>query len=463
MDKKAVKSYLVGYDGDEHYRIWLKEENEVISSRDVIFQEKPSRCVQLILKEPSNEGKHAEEKLDEKVQEPTSDAEDNSEENEQEITSDTEEDNDEELQPSSDRQLRNHSLLCKPARFEDFIIEAESFIYETDNSGTFEEAINSRESANWKKAMESEMASHRENQTRELTNLPTGSKALLCRWVFRIKTNPDGSINKYKARLVVKGYSQRQGIDYNATYSPVAKLGTIRAIRVSIAAEEKMYSTQFDVSTAFLYRELDQTIYMQQPEGYKDRTERVCKLKRSLYGLKQAPHCWNKCFGQFLLKLSFKASDANPCLYDKEVNGRKLLIMLYLDDGLVSATNQEDLDNFLKELKTRFKVYIGEVSCFLGLKIECHKDGSIGISQKAYARKILQHFGFEGCKPAPTPMLKESRLQKPKDIKRQEFPYLQAIGALMYLMVGARPDIAYSVGYLSRSLELSIQDTTWML
>ncbi|GBM55333.1 Retrovirus-related Pol polyprotein from transposon TNT 1-94 [Araneus ventricosus] len=128
-----------------------------------------------------------------------------------------------------------------------------------------------------------------------------------------------------------------------------------------------MYLLQFDVSTAFLYGELDETIYMQQPEGYKDGTERVCKLKRSLYGLKQAPRCRNKCFGQFLLKLDFKASDADPCLYTKEVNGRKLLIVLYVDVGLVAATNQEDLDNFLKELKPRFKVYIGEVSCFLRL------------------------------------------------------------------------------------------------
>ncbi|GBN56145.1 Retrovirus-related Pol polyprotein from transposon TNT 1-94 [Araneus ventricosus] len=177
-----------------------------------------------------------------------SDAEDDSEENEQEITSDTEEDNDEELQPSS----RNRSLLRKPARFEDYIMEAESFIYETDNLKIFKEAINRKESANWKKAMESETASHRENQTWELTDLPTGSKALPCRWVFRIKINSDGSINKYKARLVVKGYSPRKGIGYSETYSPVAKLGTICAI-LSIDAEEKMYFSQFDVSTAFLY------------------------------------------------------------------------------------------------------------------------------------------------------------------------------------------------------------------
>ncbi|GBL93534.1 Retrovirus-related Pol polyprotein from transposon RE1 [Araneus ventricosus] len=281
-------------------------------------------------------------------------------------------------------------------------MEAESFVYETDNPGTFEESINSKESANWKKAMESEMASHRENQTWELTHLPAGSKALPCRWVFKIKTNPDGSINKYKARLVLKGYSQRQCIDYSETYSPVANLGTIRAI-LGIAAEEKMYLSQSDVSIGFLYGKLDETIYIQQPEGYigtrrtrnhKERTERVCKLKLSLHGLNQAPRCWNKCFGQFLLKLGFKANDADPCLYSKEKNGRKLLIVLYVDDGLVAATNQEDLDNFLKELKPRFKVFIGEVTCFLGLKLNAKKMVLLKLVRKHMQEKSSSVLGL---------------------------------------------------------------------
>ncbi|GBM45249.1 hypothetical protein AVEN_140141-1 [Araneus ventricosus] len=126
---------------------------------------------------------------------------------------------------------------------------------------------------------------------------------------------------------------------------------------------------------------------------------------------------------------------------------------LNVDDGLVAATNQEDLENFLIELKTRFKVYIGEVSCFLGLEIEHQKDGSIEISQKAHEKNILQRFGFEGCKPAPTPKLKQWRLQNPAAPRRPKDRNRQAVGALMYLMVGTRPDIACSVGYLSGSLE----------
>ncbi|GFV77405.1 copia protein [Trichonephila clavipes] len=173
-----------------------------------------------------------------------------------------------------------------------------------------------------------------------------------------------------------------------------------------------MHLTQFDVSTAFLYGDLEETIFMKQPEGFKDGSGRVCKLKRSLYGLKQSPCCWNKCFGQFLKDLGFKASEADPCIYNRERKGRKLLIVLYVDDGLIAATDQQDSEMFIKELKTKFKISVGKVSCFLGLEIEHHKDNSITINQKGYARKILKCFGFEECKPVATPMLRICRLQK---------------------------------------------------
>ncbi|GFU40105.1 retrovirus-related Pol polyprotein from transposon TNT 1-94 [Trichonephila clavipes] len=213
-----------------------------------------------------------------------------------------------------------------------------------------------------------------------------------------------------------------------------------------------MHLIQFDVSTAFLYGDLEETIFMKQPEGFKAGSGRVCKLKRSLYGLKQSPRCWNKCFGQFLTDLGFKASEADPCLYIRERKGRKLLIVLYVDDGLIAATDQQDSEMFIKELKTKFKISVGKVSCFLGHEIEHHKDNSLTINQKGYARKILKCFGFEECKPVATPMLKDCRMQK-SETKNSDFPYRQAVGALMYLMVGTRPDLAYSAGFLSRSLE----------
>ncbi|GFX04043.1 retrovirus-related Pol polyprotein from transposon TNT 1-94 [Trichonephila clavipes] len=387
MDKKAIQGYLVGYDGDERYRIWLKKEHRVILSRDVIFQEKAGKCddrTELKLEDrirgDTNQGKYEKQliKIEDNPIEKTLSQED---------LSDSETDREEDAEPTSDRQLRNRSLLQKPKRFEDHIMEAESYL-DDYNPETYEEAINSKDSTNWKKAMESEINSLSENHTWELSDLPVGAKAIPCKWVYRLKTNPDGSINKYKARLVARGFSQRKGIDYSETYSPVAKLGTIRTV-LSIAAEERMHLTQFDVSTAFLYGDLEETIFMKQPEGFKDGSGRVCKLKRSLYGLKQSPRCWNKCFGQFLTDLGFKASEADPCLYIRERKGRKLLIVLYVDDGLIAATDQQDSEMFSKELKTKFKISVGKVSSFLGLEIEHHKDNSITINQKGYARKYL--------------------------------------------------------------------------
>ncbi|GFU47026.1 copia protein [Nephila pilipes] len=226
----------------------------------------------------------------------------------------------------------------------------------------------------------------------------------------------------------------------------MAKLGTIRTV-LSIAAEERMHLTQFDESTVFLYGDLEKTICMQQP-GFKDDTERVCKIKLNLYGLKRSPRCWNKCFGQFLTNLGFRASEAYPypCLYIYERKSKKILIVLYIDDRLIAATDQQDSEMFIKKLKAKFKISV-EVSCFLGLEIEQHRDNSITISQKEYAKKLLQRFEFDECKPVATPMLKDSGFQK------SDFPYRQAVGALMYLMVGTKSDLAYSAGFLSISLE----------
>ena len=147
--------------------------------------------------------------------------------------------------------------------------------------------------------------------------------------MYRVKTNSDGSIDKFKARLVIKGFKQVHGIDCNQTFSPVAKMQAIRSI-LSIGASDKMHLSQFDISTAFLYGDLEEVIYMQQPEGYDDCSGRVCLLKESRYGLKQALRCWNKRFGNYLLKLGFEVSHADPCMFIRSTGNSKLISYMWM-------------------------------------------------------------------------------------------------------------------------------------
>ena len=182
-----------------------------------------------------------------------------------------------------------------------------------------------------------------------------------------------------------------------------------------------MHLSQFDVSTAFLYRELEEDIFMKQPDGFEDGTDRVCKLKRSLYGLKQAPRCWNKRFGIYLLKLGFKASEADPCFYIREKNGKKLLLVLYVDDGLVASSDIKDLNEFFEELKNEFKIISKEADYFLGIQIK-RESGKIKICQEAYAKKILERFNLSGCKKVNTPMLKSSDQEQYRKIRKLIFP-----------------------------------------
>lgn len=347
--------------------------------------------------------------------------------------------------------LRDRSALQKPQRYDDFVLAAVAEVQNLPKDPvTYKQALESPNKELWNKAMMSEINSLNENKTWDLVNLPDGRKALPCKWIYKLKTNPDGSIDKFKARLVLKGYSQQKGIDYDKTFSPVARLTTIRAI-IAIAAKENLNLRQFDVATAFLNGSVEEEIYMKQPEGFHDGTKQVCKLNRSLYGLKQAPRCWNSCIADFLRTTGFQQSEADPCLYIRIKGKSKVLIGLYVDDGLVASNTSTAGDEFIKELKTRFKITTRPASYFLGMEIKAEK-GKITLCQQAYIKKVLEKYGMTNCKPTPTPIIKQSINDTEPDVDIN-FPYRQAVGALTYLTVGTRPDIAYAVSVASRNLE----------
>jgi hypothetical protein len=190
----------------------------------------------------------------------------------------------------------------------------------------------------WKEACDSEMKSLIEMKTWKLVDPPIDSKPIFCKWVFRIKNKPDGSIDRYKARLVICGYLQRQGIDYANTFAPVVSYTGIR-VALSIAAVADLEIMQFDVKTAFLNGELDPPIYIIQPPGYSDGSSKVCLLQRALYGLKQAPAAWYSRMDGFLKTFGLVKSKFDRCVYF----GRGVILLLYVDDGLVLGNDRQIL------------------------------------------------------------------------------------------------------------------------
>lgn len=211
---------------------------------------------------------------------------------------------------------------------------------------SYSEAIISSDSNKWMTAMHDEMASLEKNGTWNLVRLPREKKPIRCKWVFKRKegVSPNDE-TRYKARLVAKGYSQIPGIDYNEVFSPVVKHSSIRTL-LSIVAMHDLELEQLDVKTAFLHGELEEDIYMEQPEGFviPGKEKLVCKLKKSLYGLKQSPRQWYKRFDTFMLSQGFKRSNYDSCVYLKTVSGSAIYLLLYVDDVRITAKTMPEIN-----------------------------------------------------------------------------------------------------------------------
>ena len=270
---------------------------------------------------------------------------------------------------------------------------------------TYKQATMSPQAAFWKAAMEREYDSLMENHTWKLVPPPPGRTIAQCKWVYKIKYTSTGEIDKYKARLVAKRYSQVHGIDYDETFSPVIKHDSVRVL-FAIAAVLRMHMRQFNIGTAYLNSDLTTRIYMQQPEGFIDlkNPSFVCELLKSLYGLKQSGRLWNNTFDNFLKLYNLLTSDADSCVYyrltaDKSID---LIVGIFVDDGIVCATNEADLDAVIQHLKTNFKVTHGPMDYYVGFQV--HRDPinhSILINQARYITDIIQRFQLISPKSPP--------------------------------------------------------------
>ncbi|KAH9656854.1 hypothetical protein KPL70_022837 [Citrus sinensis] len=298
---------------------------------------------------------------------------------------------------------------------------------------SYNEALIDRYVEFWKKAMNQEMESMYSNKVWELVEAPNGVKPIGCKWIYKRKRGVDGKVETFKARLVAEGFTQKEGINYEETFSPVAMLKSIR-ILLSIAA---------------------------QPDGFiqKGQEHMVCKLQRSIYGLKQASRSWNIRFDQAIKSFGFIQNIDEPCVYKKIQEKFVTFLILYVDDILLIGNDIGVLTTIKSWLAKQFDMKdLREASYILGIKLlRDRKNKTLALSQADYIDKILARFSMENSKTGLLPFrhgITFSKDQSPKtseEIERmRRVPYATAVGSLMYAMLCTRPDICFAVWMVSR-------------
>jgi len=259
---------------------------------------------------------------------------------------------------------------------------------------------------------------------------------------------------KHKARLVAKGYVQKFGIDFEEVFAPVARLDTVRVL-LAYAANNGWKIHHLDVKFAFLHGELEEEVYVSQPEGYKvkGREQEVFKLSKALYGLKQAPRAWNVKLDKSLKKLNFRRCLSEQAVYTRGTGDNVVILGVYVDDLIVTRGNPEEINVFKKQMMAEFEMTdLGLLSYYLGIEVD-QKEDFITVKQSGYARKVLEQFGMSECNSTKFPMEPGCKLNADKGGQQVDATeYRKMIGCLRYLL-HSRPDLAYSVGVASRFME----------
>ncbi|WJZ94710.1 hypothetical protein VitviT2T_013543 [Vitis vinifera] len=392
LDDKSFQCVLLGVSEESKaYRLYDPVSKKIVVSRDVVFEE--DKCW--------NWGRSNEEvRLD--VLE-WGDSNEEGSEDEQGVSGE------------SSQQGRNKRV---PFWMEDYVsggefsegdVEHNLVLFtSTADPTTFEEAV---QSSKWRAAMDLEIEAIERNETWELTDLPEGVKKIGVKWVFKTKLNENGKVDKCKARLVAKGYAQQHGIDYTEVFAPVARWDTIRMV-IALAARNGWSVYQLDVKSAFLHGELNEVVFIEQPQGYEKKGEehKVYKLKKALYGLKQAPRAWYSRIEAYFIKEGFKRCSCDHTLFIKTGNGGKILIVsLYVDD----------------------LIFTGKMM------------------RKKYAKEVLERFGMEKSNSVKNPIVPGDRLTKNEGgVKVDATKYKQLVGSLMY-STATRLDLMYVVCLIS--------------
>jgi len=264
-------------------------------------------------------------------------------------------------------------------------------------------------------------------------------KPLTGKWVFKVKQ--DG---KYKARLVIRGCEQEQGINYEEMFSPVISTSALRSL-FAIAAMKNYKIITFDIKTAFLYGNIEEDVYMYPLEGYNCKGK-VFKLKKGLCSLKQASLRWNIRFTDFLKEKNFTSLKSEQCIFKK--NNEDLILRIYV--GILIGNDLQKIEETIIQLKAEFKMtVIYKPKTFVGLEIS-REENIIKLKQEKFTKKVLKQYGMDKAKSVKIPILKNDNRNTPK---KEDCKYREIIGSLLYLSTKTRPDISFSVGFSSRYVE----------
>lgn len=490
LDPKAVECIFVGYpNGVKGYKLYDLKKKQFFVSRDVIFEEdifplKTDKChntteeITLSIENFENEDYLYTPEVEVEgplLEQSNTDTDDLSPEecSNQQFENIPNEDSDISIKEitevpnthDTETEVETSNPTCgnkrgktarpvnPPKHLEDYYLYNAQEIHQYDekNPVTVKEALKSPEADMWKKAMNEEISNLTQAETWELTTKPPGVKIIPSRWLFCKKKDETGNRAKFKARLVAKGYLQVSGVDFQDTFAPVIKLKSIRLL-LAIAAEKDFEIHQMDITAAYLNGVLEEDLYMAQPEGCieEGKEHLVCHLKKSIYGLRQSGRVWNTCLNDFLINYGLARANADPCIYF--CHRRNIIIGVYVDDLLIIG-DMPEINKFKEKIKEKFIAKdLGPASQILSMQI-CKEDGSYTLDQTAYVSEILETFKMTEARPAATPLDPSIKYNKVDDQQWEEserIPYRQAIGSILYLTCGTRPDMAYSSTYMSQ-------------
>ena len=297
----------------------------------------------------------------------------------------------------------------------------------------------------WQQAMTQEFEALHTNHTWDLVSLPSGKKAIGCKWVYKVKHKADGTVERFKARLVVKGYTQEAEVDYAETFPPVIKMTTVRVL-LDTTVKKGWNISQLDVNNAFLHGDLHEEVYMEVPPGLAiHKPGLVCRLNKSLYGLKQASRQWYAKLTEALYSKGYTHSLNDYSLFHKKSETSSIFVVVYVDDVILTGTNVSEIEELKTFLHDQFKIKdLGKLHYFLGMEV-LYKDDGLIISQRKFVHDMLKHYKVASMNSCTSPLDAAVKLHAKEGTPLTEpLFYRQLIGKLNFL-TNTRMDISYSV------------------